>query len=197
MSVYSVAVDGPSGAGKSTLSKAVAKELGIPFYDKELIALAAEESGLSEQCVEEAEQKHTSGLLYSFYYDSRNLPIGDRVFLAQAEIIRRVAKEGPCVIVGRCADYVLQSREDCLNTFVYAPMEERMRRLTEDYKSEHKDPRAYLTRYDKRRAAYYEFFTGTTWGDYRNYHLMVNSTIGLDEAADVIARMAQGGTAAR
>lgn len=116
----------------------------IPFYDKELIALAAEESGLSEQCVEEAEQKHTSGLLYSFYYDSRNLPIGDRVFLAQAEIIRRVAKEGPCVIVGRCADYVLQSREDCLNTFVYAPMEERMRRLTEDYKSEHKDPRAYL-----------------------------------------------------
>ncbi len=185
------------GSGGRIIAKKLSELLDVPFYDKELIALAAEESGLSEQCVEEAEQKHTSGLLYSFYYDSRNLPIGDRVFLAQAEVIRRVAKEGPCVIVGRCADYVLQSREDCLNAFVYAPMEERIRRLTEDYKSEHKDPRAYLARYDKRRAAYYEFFTGNTWGDYHNYHLMVNSAIGLDEAADVIARMAQGGTAAR
>ncbi len=98
------------GSGGRIIAKKLSERLDIPFYDKELIALAAEESGLSEQCVEEAEQKHTSGLLYSFYYDSRNLPIGDRVFLAQAEIIRRVAKEGPCVIVGRCADYVLQSR---------------------------------------------------------------------------------------
>ena len=182
------------GSGGRLVAKRLSELLKIPFYDKELIQLAAEESGLSEQCVEEAEQKHISGLLYSFYYDSNNLPVSDRVFLAQAEVICRVAKEGPCVIVGRCADYVLQSRDDCLNTFVYAPMEARIRRLTDEYKSIHKDPRAYLTRYDKRRAAYYQFFTGNNWGDYRNYHLMVNSEIGLDEAAAAIARVARGGS---
>ena len=122
------------------------------------------------------------GFLYNLYMSTQSLPVNDQVFIAQSEVIRRVAAEGPCIIVGRCADYVLrnQSGVDALNLFIHAPMEERIRRVREEYKVQAPDLRLYILKQDKNRAAYYEHFTDGQWGKAQNYHLAVSSGLGLE-----------------
>ena len=109
--------------GGCDVGKKAAAALGIPYYDKELISMAARESGLSEQAVAANEQRRTGSLLYSLYSMTAELPLGDQVFLAQSQVIRKLAQEGPCVIVGRCADYVLRDHPGLLRVMVHAPME--------------------------------------------------------------------------
>lgn len=99
------------GSGGSKIAKALAGALQIPFYDKKLIEIAAKETGLSEEFIQEAEQHRTSSFLYNLSFSSRNLPVSDQVFIAEADVIKRVAAEGPCVIVGRCANYVLREQK--------------------------------------------------------------------------------------
>ena len=189
---YSVITIGREhGSGGRLLAQKIADALNIPLYDKKLIHLIASESGFSEKYVEQAETKHTSSFLYNLYFDSTNLPIDDQLFIAQSNVIKKAAAQSPCVIVGRCANYVLRKRTDCLNLFVYAPMEERIHRITEEYHEQvqNKDVQRYLEKYDKQRAAYYERFTGEHWGDPHQYHLMVNSTVGLNPIAEHITKL--------
>ena len=143
---------------------------------------AAEETGLSADFIRRTEQQKTSSFLYNLYMSTQSLPVNDQVFIAQSEVIRRVAAEGPCIIVGRCADYVLrnQSDVDALNLFIHAPMEERIRRVREEYKVQAPDLRLYILKQDKNRAAYYEHFTDGQWGKAQNYHLAVSSGLGLE-----------------
>ena len=170
------------GSGGRLIAQKAAEALGIPFFDRSIINMAAEETGLSADFIRRTEQQKTSSFLYNLYMSTQSLPVNDQVFIAQSEVIRRVAAEGPCIIVGRCADYVLrnQSGVDALNIFIHAPMEERIRRVREEYKVQAPDLRLYILKQDKNRAAYYEHFTDGQWGKAQNYHLAVSSGLGLE-----------------
>lgn len=170
------------GSGGRLIAQKAAEALGIPFFDRSIINMAAEETGLSADFIRRTEQQKTSSFLYNLYMSTQSLPVNDQVFIAQSEVIRRVAAEGPCIIVGRCADYVLrnQSGVDALNLFIHAPMEERIRRVREEYKVQAPDLRLYILKQDKNRAAYYEHFTDGQWGKAQNYHLAVSSDLGLE-----------------
>ena len=137
------------GSGGRLVGRRVAEDLGIPFYDKELIAMAAKETGFSEEFVRENEQKRSSGFLANLYFNTQSLPMSDQVFIAQSNIIKKVADEGPCVIVGRCADYVLENQPNCLHVFIHAPLEERIRRVKEFYNLNVEDVRAYIDVYKR------------------------------------------------
>ena len=170
------------GSGGRLIAQKAAEALGIPFFDRSIINMAAEETGLSADFIRRTEQQKTSSFLYNLYMSTQSLPVNDQVFIAQSEVIRRVAAEGPCIIVGRCADYVLrnQSGVDALNLFIHAPMEERIRRVREEYKVQAPDLRLYILKQDKNRAAYYEHFTDGQWGKAQNYHLAVSIGLGLE-----------------
>ena len=170
------------GSGGRLIAQKAAEALGIPFFDRSIINMAAEETGLSADFIRRTEQQKTSSFLYNLYMSTQSLPVNDQVFIAQSEVIRRVAAEGPCIIVGRCADYVLrnQSDVDALNLFIHAPMEERIRRVREEYKVQAPDLRLYILKQDKNRATYYEHFTDGQWGKAQNYHLAVSSGLGLE-----------------
>lgn len=170
------------GSGGRLIAQKAAEALGIPFFDRSIINMAAEETGLSADFIRRTEQQKTSSFLYNLYMSTQSLPVNDQVFIAQSEVIRRVAAEGPCIIVGRCADYVLrnQSGVDALNLFIHAPMEERIRRVREEYKVQAPDLRLYILKQDKNRGAYYEHFTDGQWGKAQNYHLAVSSGLGLE-----------------
>ena len=179
------------GSGGRIIAQRVAETLHIPFYDKAVIDLAAKETGLSEEFIRQAEQKKTSSFLYNLYMSTQNLPVTDQVFIAESEVIRKVAAVGPCVIVGRCADYVLRNQEGVLNLFIHAPLDERIFRAKEEYKVDAPDVKAYVLKQDKNRAAFYEHFSDRAWGKAENYHLAINSTIGLNTTVDLILALAE------
>ena len=172
--------------GGLDIARKVAENMGIPFYDKELITMAAKESGLSEESIAAVEKRHSTSLLYSLYTMGGELPLNDQVFLIQSRIITDIASKGPCVIVGRCADYVLDEFPNCLRVFVMAPLEERVRRAREEYHVETVHMENYVTRQDRYRASYYNHFVGKKWGDMGNYDLCINSHIGIENAVQAI-----------
>ena len=174
------------GSGGRVIAQKIGKALDIPVFDKTIIDIAAQESGLSPDFIADAEKRRSSTFLYNLYLSMSNVSIIDQVYLAQAQVIETVAKEGPCIIVGRCGDYVLRKMKNVLRVFVYAPKAERIRRITEDYKEEIDNPDVYLDKVDKQRASYYNTFSDTQWGDHRNYHLMLDSSLGIDFASGII-----------
>jgi len=172
------------GSGGRIIAKTLAQQLDVPFYDREIIALTAKKSGFTEEFVREAEEKKTASLLYSLYMTS--LPVSDQIFLAQSQVIQEIHKQGSCVIVGGCADYILRDCDDCLNVFVHAPLESRIARVREEYSDLSEDIRTYVLKQDKKRVTYYNYFTQNKWGYADNYHLCVNSALGIDIAVNVI-----------
>lgn len=185
------------GSGGHEIGRIVANMLNIPFYDKALIALAAKKSGYSEEVFESVDEKATSSLLYSmvmgnFVYGGRtntmnDLPINDRLFMIQAEIIKRAAREGPCVIIGRCADYILRDHQDLLRVFIHADKAMRVERLLQAGDVEEKKASDTITKKDKQRANYYNFYTDNRWDDMQNYDLTIQtSSFGIHQAADLI-----------
>lgn len=174
------------GSGGRLIGEEVAKRLGIPFYDKELILLAAKKSGLSEDYIRRTEQIKSASFLYSLYMTSQVLPMSDQIFLVQSKIIKELAEKGPCVIVGRCADYVLRHMDTCMNVFVHAPIEERVQRAEKVYKDDAANMEDFVKKQDKKRASYYNYFAQSKWGNAHNYHLAINSTLGLEKTAQLI-----------
>ena len=162
----------------------VAKKLGIPFYYKEMMALAAQDSGLHHEFIEDI-NTNSPALLHSLYLST---DVVQRAIVAQDKVINRIAESGSCVIVGRAADYVLKDQENLMRVFIYAPEEFKIGRIMEMYGDSRKDAIKHIRRSDEARARYYENISGLTWGDRHNYDLVVNSSIGLEEAADMICR---------
>lgn len=185
MNNYVITVGREHGSGGHMVARKLAELLGIPCYDKEMITLAAKKSGLSEDIIKMHEQKKTSSFLYSLQMSVQTLPISDMVYIAQSNIIRDLAKTESCVIVGRCADYILKDFENCFNIFVYEPFEHRMNRVRDHYGCEEKNLERYITRKDRERADYYQFNTHMKWGDYKNYDLLLNSEPGIDATARI------------
>ena len=155
------------GSGGHEVGEKVAQKLNLPFYDKALIAMAAKKSGLSEEVFADADEKATSSLLYSMVMGSyafgarvpgiNEMPINDKLFVLQSDIIKKAAKEGPCVIIGRCADYALADYPNHLSLFICAPMDVRVQRVAERQNVSPEKARQLIAKTDKRRASYYEY----------------------------------------
>jgi len=177
------------GSGGRTIGKEVAEKLGIPCYDQELIEKIAEDTGLTAEFV----SNHTENTLYSTLIASAfntysATATQDYLWDIQVKIITRLAEEGPCVIVGRCADYILKDKADCLKVFIHADDESRAHRIVNLYGVKEDSPEKRLAKKDKRRAAYYRFYTDIEWGDVKNYHVCLDSgALGIEKCVDIIA----------
>ena len=175
------------GSGGRIVAQRLAEEMGITFYDKQLIAEVAKRTGFSENFVRDAEhQRPTNSFLYDLYCAVQAPSLPDQMFIAQAKIIKEAAAREPCVIVGRCDDYILREEPHCLRTFIYAPLEQRVRRAREEYGVEEDDLERFVVKQDKSRASYYNYFSTGRWGDSREYDLCVNSRIGIDAVVEII-----------
>ncbi len=180
------------------IGEALAKKLDIPYYDKELLRRAAKESGLCTELFENHDERPTSSFLYnlvmdtySFGYSSStyvDMPISHKVFLAQFDAIKKVADEGPCVIVGRCADYALSDYKNCVHIFIHADIEKRIRHVCERFSDLTEDKaRDMINKKDKHRANYYNYFSSKKWGVADSYDLSINSSVlGIDGTVDLI-----------
>ena len=184
-------------SGGREVAEKLAAEYGIPFYDRALIARAAKESGFAEAAFDNVEMKATNSLLYSIAmgmnaYGSpdigyTHLSLDDRIYIAQSDVIRKIADEGPCIIVGRCADYVLRERKDVINIFVWSSMPFRIKRAVERDGIEPEKAEETIIRMDKRRANYYNYHAVERWGAVTNYHLAIqNDFRGVDKKVEVI-----------
>lgn len=174
------------GSGGREIGKILAEQLGIPFYDKELLELASKESGICKELFVTHDESYTNSFLYSLVMgtypvtaDGRinpEMPLNHRIFLAQFETIKRIAENGPCVIVGRCADYVLKGNENVINFFVMGNMTEKKKRILERYDIEKNKVEDFIKKTDKRRANYYNYYSDMKWGAAKNYDLCINSS---------------------
>lgn len=185
------------GSGGREIGQKLADYYKIPFYDNELITRAAKESGFAKETFEKAEEKATNSLLYSLamginVYGNQDFGFGglsldDRVFLAQSNVIRKVADEGPCVIVGRCADYVLKERDNLFNMFVQAALDYRMKRAIKEYGISESTVAEVVLKHDKQRANYYNYHVGEKWNNLYNYDFVVRSDyMGIDNAVESV-----------
>ncbi len=176
------------GSGGREIGRQLAQALGITFYDKELIALAAQKSGLSKELFESADEMPSNSFLYSLSMGTHGLgTVGipqfseiltnDKLFVMQSKVIRELADEGPCVIVGRCADYILRDRTGCVNLFFHAKEEVREQRICAE---EGLDPAAAsekIKKIDKRRASYSNYYSDVPWGIATSYHLSLDTSV--------------------
>ncbi len=188
------------GSGGRTVGKRVAELLNAPYYDKELVKQVAVETGFDERFIEQqGEYASPWKSLFSYAFAGvggrqpmNGLSAEDFLWVIQCKVILDVAEKGPCVIVGRCADYILREREDCLHVFIHANIPFRADRIVRLYGESELEPEKRLEEKDRRRKAYYKHYTGKEWGCYTNYDLDLNtSVVGVERAARFIAEVAQ------
>ncbi len=189
------------GSGGRTIGELIAKKLGVAFYDKILIDIAAKKGGFAIDYIKNTEEKVTPNFLFNLaangYYTHSmlvhdGLPASDKLFVLQTKMIQEIASNEPCVIVGRCADYILRARADCMNVFIYAPLADRIRRAVTEYGLGEDNAENAVKRNDKIRAKHYQYYTGQRWGDTDSYHMMLNSSaFGCKKTAELIAAAAE------
>ena len=192
-----VAINREFESAGSEIAQAVAERLNLPYYDKFLITASAEQAGISEEIAAATEEKLSSRFEYSqaeaaFFYTSEEspLPTAARVAEAQFELIRKLAEEGPCVIVGRCANYVLQDRDDVIDVFIHAGLEYRLQRTMDALGLNRWKALRVLRRTDKARKAYYKNYTGRNWNDLDLYHMVLNpDKLSVDACVDAICAL--------
>lgn len=179
------------GSGGRTIAKKVAGKLGIPCYDAELIQKIAEESGFHSSYIQEESEYSSESLFAPFFMDrSMGLTNQDKIWKVQSEIILDLATKSSCVIVGRCADYILKDHSDCLNVFIHADIDHRKERIVKEYGERNETPEQRLKEKDKRRAAYHRFYTDMKWGHSQNYDICLNSgKLGIDRCVDIIVNL--------
>jgi cytidylate kinase len=190
------------GSGGREIGEKLAQAYDIKYYDKELIARAAKESGFCEEILMNHDERPTNSFLYnlvidtySFGYNSSSfvdMPMSQKVFLAQFDTIKKIADEGPCVIVGRCADYALEGRDNVINLFIYADEDFRVRKIMEQYGMDENKARDNLVKKDKQRASYYNYYTNRKWGRAESYDLCINSSVlGIDGSVKLIKQFVE------
>ena len=187
------------GSGGRSIGREVATRLGIPFYDKELVDQIALESGFAPQYIEEHGEHAPSRSRLSYVFSHQGVPgvmngmsTADFLWSIQCNVILQLAEKGPCVIVGRNADYILKDRKDCLDVFIHADKEFRADRIVRLYGESEKSPETRLQEKDKRRKVNYQHYTGRTWGQATNYDLCLNSgVLGIDTCVDIIVNLAK------
>ena len=182
---YVITISRQFGSGGRAVGQKLAQKLDIPFYDKELISLAAKESGMNPEVFKSIDETAANSLLYSLSMGMYNfngplamgdLPVNDKLYLLQHQLIKEIATKGPSVIVGRCADYVLKDSPHTINVFIYADMEYRKKRAVTVHNIEERRAETIINKTDKTRANYYSFYTGQKWGVAQNYDLCIDSS---------------------
>ena len=184
------------GSGGRAIGKLIAEKLGIPFYDKEIIKHIAEESGYSPEILNLYDEKPTNSFLYSlslgaYTYGNTvtgipEMPMSDKIFMVQSDVIKGLAKKGPCVIIGRCAASVLKDEFDIFSVFIHADIDARMLRVAEYEKITSDQAFDLIKKSDKKRASYHNYYSELKWGDATSYDICINSKIGFENAAQVI-----------
>lgn len=199
MAQKSIVIGRHYGSGGYDIGKRLAEELGYKFLDKEIVELAAKKGDFNEETAKKMDESAKGSFLYSIamgnysvgtlggpvYYD---LPINDKLFLAQSEIIKESVAEGPCVFVGRCADYVLTNAKiDHLNVFLYADMEYKIKRVAERLEISEQKAKDKIIKTEKQRRSYYDYYTNRDWGMMKNYDLCLStSALGQDKCFEII-----------
>lgn len=185
------------GSAGREIGYKLADYFGIKLYDKEMLAVAAKESGICEEIFETHDEKPTSSFLYSLIMDTYSMgfsgstysemPINHKVFLAQFDAIKKIADDGPCILVGRCADYALEERKDVINIFIHADLDARIRRIAREYDLTDAKAKDKIIKTDKKRASYYNYYTNKKWSDSSSYELSISSSeLGIDGAVQAI-----------
>ena len=181
-------------SGGREIGQQLAKELNVPFYDRTIVEAAAIKSGLSPQFIEKNEQKFRGSTLFNLSMGNQTIsPMGttltDKVFIAQREIILKIAEEGPCVIVGRCADYILRNHPNVFTVFISADMEARKQRAVKEYDCDLFTIEKIIRTMDRQRSRHYHYYTDRTWGDRSLYTMMLNSTqLGADLCVELLKK---------
>ncbi|MEA4988673.1 MAG: cytidylate kinase-like family protein [Anaerovorax sp.] len=185
------------GSGGREIGKQLAEKLNIPFYDKELITRAAEESGIDPDLFENADEKPSNPFWTSLAFNigtfgshsptMNDLPMNDRLFLLQSKTIRKIAQEGSCVIVGRCGDYILENEQNAVHLFIHATPEDKLERVIHSYGIPAEGAQEFMKKTDRRRAAYYDYYVGEKWGKMERYDLSINSSaLGIESTVNLI-----------
>lgn len=185
------------GSAGREIGYKVAEEFGIKLYDKEMLARAAKESGICEEIFESHDEKPTNSFLYSLVMDTYSMgysgntytgmPINHKVFLAQFDAIKKIADEGPCILVGRCADYALESYKNVVSVFIHADLDARIRRISRIYNLTDAKAKDLIIKTDKKRASYYNYYTNKKWSDAESYELcLTSSELGIEGTAKTI-----------
>lgn len=191
------------GSGGREIGEHIAEKLGIPLYDKQIITEAAAKGNFNIEVIKKSEETAANSLLYTLAMGSNiagttlhfgyKMPLNDKLFIIQSDLIKGYAAEGSCVIIGRCSDYVLRDEPNVLRVFIFGDLDHRKERVT----SRHPEVKSsqiidLINKTDKRRASYYNFYTGNKWGKYDNYDVVVNSsTLGIEGTADMICAFAK------
>ncbi len=188
------------GSGGKEVGQKLADRLGIKLYDKELLQQAAKDSGFCEEIFENHDEKPTNSFLYSLVMDTYSvsgysaapfldMPLNHKVFLAQFETIKKIAENESCVIVGRCADYALSDNPDCINVFIHADMDIRIKNVSKKLNITENKARDIINKTDKQRASYYNYYTSKRWGDSKSYNLSLDSgKLGTDNCVELILK---------
>lgn len=188
------------GSGGREVGEKLASRLGIKLYDKELLQKAAKESGFCEEIFENHDERPTNSFLYSLVMDTYSLngyttapfldmPLNHKVFLAQFDAIKKLAADESCVIVGRCADYALADNPDCINIFIHADLDKRIKLVSKRSDTTESKAKDLIIKQDKQRASYYNYYTNKKWGDAIGYDLTLDSgKIGIDGCVDMILK---------
>lgn len=192
------------GSGGRTIGKKLAEQLGIAYYDKELINLASKESGICGEFFEKADERNTGSLLKALamgftmnnaIFQSNDYLSNESLFRIQSDVIRKVAAEGSCILVGRCADYILREDPDCIPIFISASWEDRIRRAMEYNHIDEKEAAEFIHKADKSRASYYNYYTDKVWGAAESYDLCINSSLyGIEKTVDFIKQFIHTGS---
>lgn len=195
MSKRIITISREFGSGGRYLGEEIAKRLGMDYYDKEILVKVAEKTGLSQKYIEQMGEgaPHKHQFSYSFVgRNSAGASMGDYMDTIQREVILEAAEKGPCVIVGRCADYILRERTDCLNIFVCGNEKEKTDRIMELYKLSETEAHKLMKETNKKRRVHYEYYTEQRWGEACNYSICLNSSdIGYENCIDIVCKLAQ------
>lgn len=188
------------GSGGREVGKKLAAKLGIKLYDKELLQQAAKDSGFCEEIFENHDEKPTNSFLYSLVMDTYSvsgysaapfldMPLNHKVFLAQFETIKKIAEKESCVIVGRCADYALSDNPNCINVFIHADLDVRIKNVSRNLNITENKARDIINKTDKQRASYYNYYTSKKWGDSKSYNLSLDAgKLGTDNCVEMILK---------
>ena len=190
------------GSGGRDIGIRLAEELGIPFYDKEMLDRAAQESGICQELFETHDEKSTSSFLYSLVMDTysmgfasntyNEMPLNHKVFLAQFDAIKKIADEGPCVLVGRCADYALEEYSNVMSIFVRADLDARVKRIARTQDLSESKAKDVIHKTDKKRASYYNYYTNKKWGDAESYDFCLSSSVlGIEGTVEAIKKLVE------
>lgn len=195
MSKRIITISREFGSGGRTIGKQVAERLGIAYYDKELIEKISEGTGFSEEFIKEYGEHAPGTNIFSYSFLGRaanGMSMQDQIWMEQRKIIKELAEKEPCVIVGRCADFILRDRTDCLNVFIHADMDKKVERIVKLYGETADKPEKRLRDKDKKRSVNYHYYTDQEWGKAENYHLCLDSgAFGIEKCVDIIVDLAK------